>query len=88
MSLDTRDVSVTVTFAEEEARFLAGLMFAALDDLTEQQRAAAFRISDKFIEGARVTTDRLVATLGADAAEELAQRCMRDFPDIEEVELR
>jgi hypothetical protein len=85
--IDLRDVRVTITFAEEEARFLAGLVLAAADRLSLPQSQLAMRIAGKFLLEGEAMKQALIEKYGMAAVLEMAERAMAAYPDVEDVAL-
>lgn len=85
--IDLRDVTVTVTLAEEESRFLAGLVHATAPHLTGVQRMLAERIAVKFALQGEATKHDLIERYGLTAVLDMAERAMLAYPDVEDVTL-
>lgn len=85
--IDMRNVTVAVTFAEEEARFLAGLVCAAVPHLTDTQLVIAQRITAKFILNGEASKCDLIERYGMEAVLDMAERAMAAYPDVERVSL-
>lgn len=85
--IDLRDIRVPVTLAEEEARFVAGLVEAAVPHLTEQQLELAHRVCCKFLLAGQATVDELVERHGKEAVLDAAARTIAAYPGVDEVRL-
>lgn len=85
--VDLRDVRVSVTFAEEEARFLGGLVEASVPHLTDLQAELAHRICCKMILQASAAIQDLIDLHGEDAVSDATQRSMDAYPHVDDVAL-
>lgn len=81
---EPRDLTITMAFSEEEARFLGGVCAdMGYERLTEQQREIMQRISGKFLLAGEAMKRELVEALGLDEATRLAERCLEMYPDVD-----
>jgi len=79
--IDVRDLRVSVSFAEEEARFLAALLGAVTERLTEEQSDIAIGIAMKFLLETRALNARLEQRYGRDALHDAWERALEAIPD-------
>lgn len=80
------ELQVTVTFEEQEVRFLGAFVHVGVGllPLSPTQREIAREISRKFMEAGKEQIAALIAEYGLEGAERVAQELIAKHPDADQ----
>lgn len=78
---------ISISFASEEARCLAGAVLYVLDNasLTDSQKEILKCVAGKFVLAGETVVGELIECVGPDRASEIAKEHLAEFPDVEVV---